>query len=148
MQNGVVLLLFTFFFLISCDRSASVKRKPIAERREEEQRKKNHIQKGRYQCWRFDGGDSTAALPLYILSDEMYQLEDATGSYAFDQSANSISFLDGPLHQKWTGNYLPVYTDLDENAVPKEIIIEMKPSAANDSAKKGILRCKCSQFQY
>jgi len=131
-------------FISGCNESLSIKKKTKAERIAEESREKNLVRKGRYECWQETDSGRQTALPFYILSNDMYQVDDHVGKYHFNAKENEIEFKDGPFSTRdaeITGRYIAptIKSKIDSFQEPMIEILE----------KDGrILRCSCSIFMY
>lgn len=138
--------------LAACNADGAVSEKTKAEKVAEEKSKRTPVQKGRYQCWRLSSAGDEVASPLYILSDELYQVDEATGKYRFNPQENTIQFIDGPFRQDadpWIGFYTPQGTTTSGGGKTLETMIEVrKKSDVDEGNKRVILQCNCGEFKY
>jgi hypothetical protein len=139
-----IAVILVIVFTSGCNESLSFKDKSKAERIAEESCEKNPLKKGRYECWKDTDSGRVIAPPFYILSNDMYQVDDGVGKYRYDGKQNTIDFKDGPFSiGRWafTGRYL---YSTDKNIIDSlgEPIIEILEK------DRTVLRCSCSIFMY
>ena len=135
--------------LIACSNDGATK--SIAEKKAEEQSQRNPIKKGRYQCYNLSAEGDKIAPELFILSDNIYQVDDVTGKYAYDHQKNTIQITDGPLNHpshKWIGFYTAKGTATSGGEKTLESMIEFKTQTDVDAGnKKVVMQCNCAELE-
>lgn len=122
-----------------------------AERRADEQQKRNPVKKGRYRCWQTTAAGDRLAPELFVLSDDMYQIDDVTGKYAYNHSSKTIAWISGPLYSnsaKRIGLFQPKGA-LSPGGVPREASIVQVFEAESDESKamRKLLHCDCLETE-
>lgn len=139
----IAVTLVACYCLTGCNESPFGQQKTKDEKRREESAEKNPVKKGRYNCWYEQGGKREQAPYFYILSNNMYQVDEQPGRYRFNTANNSLQFMDGPYAAEpaLTAKYV-VQTPAKNIDSLGEPMIEFKRS------DQSFLRCSCSLFQY
>lgn len=135
---------FSFLFLLfwSCN---GKQEKTVAEKKAAEQQRRNPMKKGRYRCYIQSSGGDKVAPDLFVLSDNIYQVNDTTGRYSYDHRHNAMHFLNGPLKQSEAliGYYLPKDAPTSGGGKTLESMIQFKRS---DTGRIVIL-CNYAEFE-
>jgi hypothetical protein len=147
LQTRLVLLMLALLVVgNACQNSESMQGKSVAERRADEQRRRNPIKKGIYRCWQLSAAGDSIAPDLYMLSDDMYQVDDVTGMYRYHHASNSIEWLDGPMYsatEKRTGVYRRKGSATTGGGHTLETMIQVQAKSAADTALRNIVQCNC-----
>ena len=123
--------------------------KTAAERKAEEQSLRNPIKKGRYKCWLLLPEREKATDDLYILSDQLYQVNDVVGHYRYFAKNGEVEWIDGLFHnpnENWIGSYLSTgIATVGKNTVESAILIQSQTNAGRQ--RGNVMRCNCVEFE-
>jgi len=147
MRPGIIFLFIAAAFLPACNNDNPSETRE--EKRAKELSKKNPVIKGRYQCWRILTSGDQVASDLFILSDDLYQVDDVLGHYAYAQENGSMKWIDGPLHQpteNWIGFFTAKGSKTSGGGQTLESMIQVKRQADIDKNNKNVLlQCNCAE---
>jgi hypothetical protein len=139
-----VWLIFSAGF-IACNADGAGKTK--AQKKAEEQSTRNPIQKGRYLCYHLFATGDKIAPELLILSDNMYQVDDAIGHYKYHPKNSEIEWIDGPFYkssENWVGFFTAKGTRTSGGHTLESMIeIESQKKSSGDWPK--IMQCNCAE---
>ena len=123
--------------------------KTAAERKAEEQSLRNPIKKGRYKCWLLLPEREKATDDLYILSDQLYQVNDVVGHYRYHAKNGEVEWIDGAFRmptETWIGSYFAKGVGTTgKSIVEPAILIQSQTNAGRQ--RGNIMRCNCVEFE-
>jgi hypothetical protein len=150
MQSSVVCFLMAILSvcLVACDGDDSSK--SVSEKKAEEQSQRNPIKKGRYVCYYLSPAGDKIAPELYILSDNLYQVNDSIGHYKYHHKNSEIEWIDGPFYKSlknWAGFYTAKGTATSGGGQTLESMIEIESQKRSDGKWPKVMHCNCAEFE-
>jgi len=111
----------------------------------------NNIVKGRYQCYRLSSAGDEVTSDLYILPGNKYQVDNATGTFSYDEKSKRIIWESGPLHQPsqdWQGIFTKKGDATGKGGHAVNSLIEIVRKADADAGNSKVLeRCACAETE-